>query len=102
VERSLAAILAADAVGYSRIMREDEPGRSSCRTMREAAKDFRRLKAHKQSVTCRPGSAPDKKLNPPRACSPSRQWWADAPVNDGLFVRWGADDGALTGFVARR
>jgi hypothetical protein len=32
VERSLAAILAADAVGYSRIMREDEPGRSSCST----------------------------------------------------------------------
>jgi hypothetical protein len=32
VERSLAAILAADAVGYSRVMREDEPGRSSCRT----------------------------------------------------------------------
>ena len=32
VEHSLAAILAADAVGYSRIMREDEPGRSSCST----------------------------------------------------------------------
>ena len=26
VERRLAAILAADAVGYSRLMREDEPG----------------------------------------------------------------------------
>jgi len=26
VERRLAAILAADAVGYSRMMREDEPG----------------------------------------------------------------------------
>jgi hypothetical protein len=31
-----------------------------------------------------------------------RQWWADAPMNDGLFVRWGADDEAFTGFVARR
>jgi class 3 adenylate cyclase len=26
VERRLAAIMAADAVGYSRLMREDEPG----------------------------------------------------------------------------
>ena len=24
------------------------------------------------------------------------------PINDGLFVRWGADDEAFTGFVARR
>jgi len=28
-----------------------------------------------------------------------RQWWADAPVNDGLFVRRDANDEALTGFV---
>jgi class 3 adenylate cyclase len=32
VERRLAAILAADAVGYSRMMREDERGRSPCCT----------------------------------------------------------------------
>ena len=30
--RRLPRVLAADAVGYSRIMREDEPGRSSCST----------------------------------------------------------------------
>ena len=30
--RRLPRLLAADAVGYSRIMREDEPGRSSCST----------------------------------------------------------------------
>ena len=30
--RRLPRLLAADVVGYSRIMREDEPGRSSCST----------------------------------------------------------------------
>jgi hypothetical protein len=33
--------------------------------------------------------------------SSRRQWWADATVNDGLFVRRAPDDETLTGFVAR-
>jgi hypothetical protein len=28
-----------------------------------------------------------------------RQRWADAPMNDGSFIRWGADDEACIGFV---
>jgi hypothetical protein len=38
----------------------------------------------------------------PPATLLARQWWADAPMNDGLFVRWGAHGETLTGFVARR
>ena len=34
--------------------------------------------------------------------SSRRQWWADASVNDGLFVRRDADDETFIGFVARR
>jgi len=30
------------------------------------------------------------------------KWWADASVNDGLFVRRDADDETFTGFAMRR
>ncbi len=75
VERRLAAILAADAVGYSRLMEADEAGTLAA------------LKRHRETVF---GSAkrplPKLELERPSACCTARRYGCAAKMSSGS--RW--------------